>query len=68
MVLLGVCTCWQTWADQQRPQGFLPLFNGRNLSGWEGRGHENPKKYADLDPDAKEKKQHAAGNTGAVET
>ena len=57
IVVLGACTCWQTWADQQKPDGFLTLFNGRDLSGWEGRGHENPRQYDALSAEARKKKQ-----------
>ena len=39
------------------PEGYRPLFNGRDLSGWRGLGHENPKKLAALDADSREKKQ-----------
>ena len=30
------------------PQGFIPLFNGKDLSGWCGRKHVDPTKYASL--------------------
>ncbi len=33
------------------PEGFTPLFNGRDLTGWQGRRTEDPAKYAAL-PDA----------------
>ena len=59
LAMLGVNACWQTWADDQKPQRFSALFNGRDLSGWEGRGHENPQQYAALDAEAREKKQIA---------
>ncbi|MFP6762937.1 MAG: DUF1080 domain-containing protein, partial [Planctomycetaceae bacterium] len=28
------------------PEGFTPLFNGRDLTGWHGRPHYDPRKLA----------------------
>ena len=46
-------------ADGAPPAGFTPLFNGTDLSGWRGRGHEDPRKSAARDPAAKQKKRTA---------
>ncbi|MEE2781047.1 MAG: DUF1080 domain-containing protein [Planctomycetota bacterium] len=59
-ILLFACsliTCSIVAAAGRIPEGFLPLFNGKDLSGWRGLGHENPKKLAALDAPSREKKQ-----------
>jgi hypothetical protein len=41
------------------PVGFLSLFNGRDLSGWQGGGHADPRKIASLAPEARREQQRA---------
>lgn len=49
------------WAQEnnQPPDGFEALFNGKDLSGWHGMGTSNPQKVADL-PEDERAKQFAA--------
>lgn len=42
------------------PAGFVALFNGKDLSGWRGLGHFNPRKLRAMDP--KERKALFAKN------
>ena len=35
-----------TWAGEAAPEGFVPLFNGRDLAGWRGRPHLDPREDA----------------------
>ena len=37
---------------KQPPEGFTALFNGKDLTGWHGRGTEDPRKWHALDPGA----------------
>jgi hypothetical protein len=37
------------------PEGFTPLFNGKNLDGWHGRPHLDPSKWESVDAEQKEK-------------
>ncbi len=39
------------------PDGFMPLFNGKDLTNWRGRGHVDPRETAALSPEAKQEKQ-----------
>lgn len=62
ILAIGLTTCWGAHGDEAvpgAPEGFTPLFNGNDLSGWQGRGHQNPKEYAALDKLARQKKQTA---------
>ncbi len=43
--------------QQKAPQGFTPLFNGKDLSGWRGRPHLNPAQEAAMDKKELAKKQ-----------
>ncbi len=42
----------------QPPAGYESLFNGKDLSGWQGRPHTNPVKFRNLDPT--ERAEHQA--------
>jgi len=42
-------------AEVKPPEGFVALFNGKDLSGWKGLGHMDPKKYESLPPDQRAK-------------
>ena len=57
LLLLAMSAGWHAHGDEPVPQGFSALFNGRDLSGWQGRGHEDPKKWAALDEETRRKKQ-----------
>lgn len=35
-----------TWAGEAAREGFVPLFNGRDLAGWRGRPHLDPREDA----------------------
>ena len=57
-----------TWAElapaqntiAQPPEGFVALFNGKDLDGWWGLGTEHYKKYRDLTPEDLEKRKEAS--------
>lgn len=38
-------------ADGQPPEGFRALFNGKDLTGWHGMPHFDPRKLAAMEPD-----------------
>ena len=40
------CTSFSAAADNTAPEGFRALFNGKDFSGWHGRGGIDPAKYA----------------------
>jgi hypothetical protein len=42
-------------AAAEAPEGFRPLFNGTDLSGWHGMPHFDPRDLAKLEPDARAK-------------
>jgi hypothetical protein len=42
------------------PEGFVALFNGKDLEGWRGGTTENPQKRLDLSPDARAEKDKAS--------
>jgi len=68
LAVLGVA--WSAWAGDvpqrplnQPPQGFVALFNGKDLTGWKGllKGpYDNPAKRAALSPDESAKLQQEA--------
>lgn len=39
----------------ETPDGFRPLFNGKDLTGWHGRPHFDPRDLAKMPPDMREK-------------
>lgn len=44
-------------ADNQAPEGFVALFNGKDLRGWHGMGHFNPYRLDEMSPDERTKKR-----------
>ena len=42
------------------PEGFTAIFNGTDLTGWCGRGHVHPKKFAALSEEQRSKQQAKA--------
>ena len=44
-------------ATVKPPEGFTPLFNGTDLSGWRGRPHYDPRKEAEGSPEERSKRQ-----------
>ena len=42
------------------PEGFIALFNGKDLTGWRGGGTENPQKRLELPPEEREAKDKAS--------
>lgn len=48
-------------AKQQNvpPQGFTALFNGKDLAGWHGMGHFDPRKLAAMSDDERQQKRAA---------
>lgn len=55
LALLLVCPGFA----QDAPRGFTSLFNGRDLTGWRGRPHLDPRKEAKWSPEERAKKQAA---------
>ncbi len=47
-------------AEVSPPEGFAPLFNGKDLDGWWGLGTESYKKYRDLSAEDLEKRKEAS--------
>lgn len=43
VVAAGCCVASMGWAAEP-PQGFMALFNGKDLSGWRGQPHFDPRK------------------------
>jgi hypothetical protein len=46
-------------ADEAPPPGFVALFNGKDLNGWYGLGHTDPRDLAKLSAEAKAAKRQA---------
>jgi hypothetical protein len=44
-----------TAAFAELPEGFRPLFNGQDLTGWHGMPHFDPRDLAKMPPEAREK-------------
>src|SRR5687768_12167948 len=42
------------------PEGFVALFNGKDLAGWRGASTENPNNRLKLDPEARAAKDQAS--------
>jgi len=55
VLLPFVCRAEQTPAAPAPPDGFVALFNGKDLSGWKGLGHVDPAKYRALSPEDRKK-------------
>ena len=44
--LLGAAlACWQPVSAETLPDGYQPIFNGKDLSGWHARTHFDPRKF-----------------------
>ncbi|QDU95261.1 3-keto-disaccharide hydrolase [Lignipirellula cremea] len=52
--------------NNQPPEGFQAIFNGKDLSGWHGMGHFDPRKLTAMDEEARAAK-HAADLADAKE-
>lgn len=57
MLLLSLPTVAE---ENKTPEGFVSLFNGKDLSGWCGRGHVNPSEFKILPDEVKISKQTEA--------
>ena len=55
-VLTGVANAQQ---NNQAPEGFTGLFNGKDLSGWHGMGHFSPVKLAAMSEQERKAKRDA---------
>lgn len=54
---LGICGLGNAVAisqDLQVPEGFVALFNGRDLEGWHGCPHLDPRKWDSIDQDKRD--------------
>ena len=49
--LVGAVLCSQAFAQPHTPEGFRPLFNGKDLSGWFGWGTSDPATLRAMSPD-----------------
>lgn len=57
-VLLSLGLPHSTFAEEnQPPEGFTPLFNGKDLSGWHGMGHFDPRKLSEMSEEDRAKKR-----------
>ncbi len=57
LVLLG--TVRSASAQEQPPEGFVALFNGKDLTGWHGMGHFDPRKLAEMTDEQRAEKRAA---------
>src|SRR5438552_3627803 len=57
VVTLGVCQIAAPGADVQPPAGFTALFNGKDLSGWYGLGHFDPRRREAIADEKREQDQ-----------
>ncbi len=46
-------------AEVEPPKGFTPLFNGRDLTGWHGMGHFDPRKLDEMTEEQRAEKRAA---------
>jgi hypothetical protein len=53
--VLTVLVSVRPLAATEAPEGFRPLFNGTDLSGWHGMPHFDPRDLAKMEPDARAK-------------
>ncbi len=59
--LIGPGRAQTSSAPGEGPQkGFVPLFNGRDLSGWRGLGHTSPYDIASWSPEERDRRQREA--------
>lgn len=47
-VFLLLCFLWTQHSQAEVPEGFTPIFNGKDLTGWHGKPHFDPRKLADM--------------------
>jgi hypothetical protein len=71
IVLACLTVCPVIADDLNTPEGFTPLFNGKNLDGWYGRKTANPTTWdqaseADLETWAKDVEAHWSVKDGAI--
>lgn len=45
-VFLLLCSLWTQRSFAEVPEGFTPIFNGKDLTGWHGKPHFDPRKLA----------------------
>lgn len=59
--VLGLLLAGVVWAEEQNvpPAGFAALFNGRDLTGWHGMGHFDPRKLAAMSDEERVQKRAA---------
>jgi hypothetical protein len=60
LVALAGTVMGQEEGVKQPPEGFVALFNGKDLEGWHGRKTENPANWSKLDPAALKKKMEGS--------
>lgn len=47
-VFLLLCFLWTQHSVAEVPEGFTPIFNGKDLTGWHGKPHFDPRKLAEM--------------------
>ncbi|MFN0050969.1 MAG: DUF1080 domain-containing protein [Planctomycetales bacterium] len=61
-----IAACWSATGvaqeNNQPPKGFQALFNGRDLTGWYGLGHFDPRQLRAMSDDERQKKRAAELN------
>lgn len=56
--VVGMAVCLSAAsADQTIPSGFVPIFDGQSLDGWNARPHFSPVELAAMEPETREAKQ-----------
>lgn len=48
-----------SWAQAEPPEGFVAIFNGKDLTGWHGMGHFDPRKLAAMTAEERAAKRAA---------
>jgi hypothetical protein len=59
LTVLGLCAT-SSASEPEVPEGFVALFNGRDLEGWWGLGTEDPAKWQALPPEDLQRKRTAS--------
>lgn len=56
LLLIGLLsiTALRSTVAQEAPAGFSPLFNGKDLTGWHGCPHLDPRKWDSIEPSQRE--------------